>query len=83
MADRVRVDHAPAPALLSEEPRSNSADDPVLVGAVVDPVRVHGSTVATRYSTSTMLEEGSIDTLFWTKGAACPAYWGIDDRSPE
>jgi hypothetical protein len=42
MADRVLVDHAPAPTLLSEEPRCHSANDPVLVGAVIDPVRVHG-----------------------------------------
>jgi hypothetical protein len=43
MADRVLVDHAPAPALLSEESRCHRADDPVLVRAVVDPVRVHRS----------------------------------------
>jgi hypothetical protein len=42
MADWVLVDHPPAPTFLSEKPRGHSADDPVLVGAVVDLVRVHG-----------------------------------------
>jgi hypothetical protein len=43
MADWVLVDHPPAPTFLSEKPRGHSADDPVLVGAVVDLVRVHRS----------------------------------------
>jgi hypothetical protein len=42
LADWVLVDYEPAPTFLSEEPRCHSADDPVLVGAVVDLVRVHG-----------------------------------------
>ena len=42
------VDHVPAPTLLSEE-SCHSADDPVLVGAVVDLVRVYGPTVANRW----------------------------------
>ena len=41
MADWVLVDHPPAATLLDEEPRGHCADNPVLVGAVVDPVRVH------------------------------------------
>jgi hypothetical protein len=63
MADWVLVHHAPAPTLLSEQSRCHSADDPVLVGAVVDPIRVHGPTVATRYSFSRMLAESSIDIV--------------------
>ncbi len=46
----VRVDHAPEAAFLSEEPRGHGSPDPILVSAVVDPVRVHGPTVAARYS---------------------------------
>jgi hypothetical protein len=46
LADRVLIDHAPAPALLGEEARGHRSDDPVLVGTVIDPVRVHGPTVA-------------------------------------
>ena len=36
--------------LLSAEPRGEGTDDPELVGAVIDPVRIHGPTVAARYS---------------------------------
>jgi hypothetical protein len=42
MADWVLVHHAPAPSILSESPGGHGADDPVLVGAVVAPVRVQG-----------------------------------------
>src|ERR1700733_8247301 len=45
-ADRALVDHPPAPTLLSEETWSHSAHDPVLVSAVVEPVGIHGPTVA-------------------------------------
>ena len=53
------------PTLLS---RGHSADDPVLVSAVLDPVtcpRPDGG-----YSRFDLLAEGSIDTLDRTKGAA-------------
>jgi hypothetical protein len=45
MPDRVLVDHPPAPAFLIEQSRRHRADDNVLVGAVVDLVRVHSPAV--------------------------------------
>ena len=61
-------------------PESHSVDDPVLVGAVVDLVRVNGPDGS--YSPFDMLAEGSIDTLFWTKGVAIPAKWGRTEGGP-
>jgi hypothetical protein len=58
MPDRVLIVHPPAPALMSEQPRGKDADDAVLVGAVVDPIRIHGPTVANRWRGPPDLQKG-------------------------